>query len=103
MPQFTLLETKEYEYFCYVTTEPLSPCQPIKKYGERATCETWIEEAKGQMGLAHLKTDDFMANSVLFQSAIIAYNTLRCMALMSANKQLKQWEPETIRTFLVSY
>ena len=52
------------------------------------------------MGLAHLKTDHFLANAALFQSAILAYNTLRWMALMSNNKQLRQWEPETIRTFL---
>jgi hypothetical protein len=53
------------------------------------------------MGLAHIKTDHFLANAALFQSAILAYNTLRWMALMSNNKQLRQWEPETIRTFLV--
>jgi hypothetical protein len=55
------------------------------------------------MGLAQIKTDHFLANAALFQSAILAYNTPRWMALMSNNKQLRQWEPETIRTFLIRF
>jgi len=30
-----------------------------------------------------------------------AYNTLRWMAIMSGSQTLRQWEPETIRTYLV--
>ena len=56
-PQGELLPLEDYDYCCYVTTEPLSPWQAHRRYGERATSETWIEEAKSQMGLAHLKTD----------------------------------------------
>ncbi|MDQ7059264.1 MAG: hypothetical protein Q9N62_13005 [Ghiorsea sp.] len=55
-----------------------------KKYGERATCETWIDEAKNQMGMAHIKTKDFLASSALFQCAVLAYNTVRWMALVVA-------------------
>jgi hypothetical protein len=91
----------EYDYFCYVSTENLTPWQTHKKYGERATCETFIEEAKGQMGLGHLRTDSFLANAALFQCAVLAYNTLRWMALLSGNSTLLQWEPESIRTYLV--
>ena len=72
-----------------------------KTYGKRATSETWIEEAKSQQGLAHLKTDHFLANAALFQCAILAYNTLRWMALTSGNAQLKRWEPESIRVHLI--
>ncbi len=53
------------------------------------------------MGMAHIKTNDFLANAALFQCAILAYNTLRWMTLMSGNEQLRQWEPQTIRTFLI--
>lgn len=56
--QMDLLDTGDftYAYFCYVTTEKLSPWQAHKKkYGERATCETWIEEGKGQMGFRSFK------------------------------------------------
>ena len=48
-PQGELLEITRYDYFCYVTTEPLSPWLAHRTYGQRATSETWIEEAKSQM------------------------------------------------------
>ena len=41
--------------------------------------------------MAHIKTADFWANSALFQAAILAYNTLRWMALCSGNKILQRW------------
>ena len=97
----TLFEMKQYDYFCYVTTDNDDPWAVHKQYGQRATCETWIEEAKNQTALAQIKTDDFWANSVLFQSAILAYNTIRWMALLSGNTILRRWEPGTIRTFLI--
>jgi hypothetical protein len=97
----TLFDIKEYEYFCYVSTDSDDPWAVHKQYGQRATCETWIEEAKNQTALAHIKTDDFWANSVLFQSAILAYNTIRWMALLSNNTVLRRWEPGTVRTFLI--
>jgi hypothetical protein len=90
-----------YEYFCYVTTEQLTPWATHKKYGERTTCETWIEDAKNQMGLGHIRTQEFLANAALFQIAVLAYNTLRWMALLSGNAQLRRWEPRTVRTFLI--
>lgn len=96
-----LFEIKEYDYFCYVVSEDGDPWEIHKKYGQRATCETWIDEAKNQMALAHIKTDDFWANSALFQSAILAYNTVRYMALLSGDSILHRWEPGTVRTFLI--
>ena len=90
-----------YEYSCDVTTEDFSPWQAHKTYGHRATCETWIDEAKNQMGLAHIKTDTFLANAALFRCAIVAYNTARWMALCSANSVLRTWEIQTIRAFLI--
>lgn len=96
-----LFEVKEYDFFCYVTTEELTCWQLHKCYGKRATCETWIEEAKNQMALAHIKMDDFWGSSAIFQCAILAYNTVRWMALCSGDKQLIRWEPTTVRTFLI--
>jgi len=100
-PQQDLLGVESYDYFCYVTTENYTAWETHKRYGQRATSETWIEEAKSQLGLAHIKTNDFLANAALFQSAILAYNTLRWMALTSNNVQLKKWEPESIRVHLI--
>ena len=55
-----------------------------KKYGERATCETWVEETKSQMGICHIRTGEFLDNCALFQCAVLAYNVMRWMALMGA-------------------
>ncbi len=99
--QMELLPLKDYEYFCYVCTEAFSPWEVHKKYGERATCETWIDEAKNQMGLGQIKTGEFLANSALFQCAVLAYNTVRWVALLSGNAMLQRWEIQTVRAFLV--
>lgn len=96
-----LFELKQYNWFCYVVSEDLDPWHTHKTYGKRATCETWIEEAKNQMALANIKTNDFWANSALFQCAILAYNTVRWMALCSGDKLLQRWEPATVRSFLI--
>jgi hypothetical protein len=60
-----------------------------------------LKKQKTNTALAHIKTADFWANSALFQTAILAYNTLRWMALCSRNKILQRWEATTIRTFLI--
>ena len=39
-----------------ITTERLTPWKAHKRYGERATCETWLDEAKNQMAMAHIKS-----------------------------------------------
>ena len=101
-PNEILLDIKRYSYFCYVTTDlHLTPWEVHKKYGERATCETWIEESKNQVALANIKMDSFEGSSILFQCSIIAYNIFRYMGLVSENKKLQQWEPDTIRTYLI--
>lgn len=53
------------------------------------------------MALTHLKADEFCANAARFQAAILAYNTVRWMSLLSGNVELQRWEPQTIRTFLI--
>ncbi|OOP57400.1 MAG: hypothetical protein AYP45_03535 [Candidatus Brocadia carolinensis] len=66
-----------YEYFCYVTTERFSPIKAHRSYEKRATCETWIEECKGQMNVGHVRRGEFLANAALFQCAVLAYNLLK--------------------------
>jgi hypothetical protein len=100
--QPTLFEVKKFDYFCYVVSK-LDDCPwtTHKRYGKRATSETWIEEAKNQMALAAIKTNSFDANSALFQCAILAYNTQRWMALCSGDQLLRRWEPLTLRAFII--
>jgi len=81
----------------------LTPWQTHKEYGKRATLDTFLSKAKNQMGLAHIKTNDFLANAHLFQCAILAYNTIRQIAPCSSDRQLLKWEVGTIRTFHFSY
>ena len=45
-----------YDYFCYVTTENLSPMDAHRKYMKRATCDKWIEEFKSQMRAGHIRS-----------------------------------------------
>lgn len=89
-----------YEYFCYVTTEQLSPMEAHCSYGKRATCETWIEECKSQMKAGHLRTSEFLANAALFQCAVLAYNLLKWMALLTGGV-IRQWEVKTMRLWLI--
>lgn len=95
-----LIELRKYQSFCYVTTEILTPYAAHKKYGERATCETWIEECKTQMNAGHIRTSEFWANSALFQSAILAYNLLKWMALLTGGA-VRKWEIKTMRLWLI--
>ena len=53
------------------------------------------------MGLGKIRTDQFLANAALFHCAVLAYNTVRWMAQLSGNKTLCEWEPETLRTYLI--
>jgi len=99
--QKKLWNEKEYAYFCYATTENYSPWTCHKMYGQRATCETWIDEAKNQMGVGSVRTKDFWANSALFQCAILAYNTIKWMGICSQNDRLQKWEIKTVRTFVI--
>jgi len=95
-----LFEMPEYEYFCYVTTERLTPIEAHRLYGERATCETWIEECKSQMNAGHLRTVEFLANAALFHCAVLAYNLLKWMGLL-AGGVIQRWEIKTVRLWLI--
>ena len=74
----------EYQYFCYVTNINKSPWAAHKYYGQRATSENWIEWCKNQMAAGSILTQDFWANSALFQICILAYNLLVWMIWLTA-------------------
>jgi hypothetical protein len=48
----------------------------------------------------YIRTDDFLANSVLFQCGVLAYNLLKWMAL-SVGGTLQKWEVKSIRLWLI--
>jgi len=89
-----------YEYFCYVTNANLTPWKAHKKYGKRATSENWIEWCKNQMAAGSILTQDFWANSAIFQTCILAY-TLMIWMMQQTQKHKMNEEPNTIRFRLI--
>jgi hypothetical protein len=90
----------EYNYFCYVTNMNLSPLASHKYYGKRATSENWIEWCKNHMASGSILTQDFWANSAIFQSCILAYNLMVWMMWLNNEAGFKE-EPNTIRMYLI--
>ncbi|MFW5916606.1 MAG: IS1380 family transposase [Bacteroidota bacterium] len=91
----------EYEYFCYVTNMDLSPWTTHKYYGQRATSENWIEWCKNHMASGSILTQDFWANSAIFQSCILAYNLMVWLMWLNHEEGFKE-EPNTIRMWLIA-
>jgi len=95
-----LFPQPQYEFFCYVTNLDLTPWKAHKFYGKRATSENWIEWCKNQMAAGSILSQDFWANSAMFQTCILAYNLLVWMMWLTTRKGLRQ-EPNTIRAWLI--
>lgn len=95
-----LFPENTYDYFCYVTNENLTPMQAHKKYGQRATSENQIEWCKNQMAAGSVLTQDFWANSAIFQTCILAYNLMVWMMWLNQGRKISE-EPNTIRFWLI--
>jgi hypothetical protein len=89
-----------YDYFCYATNMNLAPWAAHKYYGKRATSENWIEWCKNQMASGSILTQDFWANSAIFQTCIMAYNLMVWMMWLTDEEGFKE-EPNTVRMFLI--
>jgi hypothetical protein len=92
--------TVDYEYFCYVTTLEWQPWSIHRYYGQRGASENWIQWCKGQMAAASMLTQDFWANSALFQLCLLAYNFLVWLLWLTMKHKLQE-EPETVRAWLI--
>ena len=90
----------EYRHFCYVSNDNLTPWKAHKKYGKRAASENWIEWCKGQMASGSILTNNFWANSAIFQTCILSYNLFVWMMYLVYGDKLRQ-EPNTIRFWLI--
>ena len=97
---FDLAEV-QYNYFCYVSNMGLSPMASHKYYGRRATSENWIEWCKNHMASGSILTQDFWANSAIFQTCILAYNLMVWMMWLNDEAGFRE-EPNTIRLWLIS-
>jgi len=90
----------EYQYFCYVLNENFSPWKAHKKYAKRAASENWIEWCKNQMAAGTILTQDFWANTTVFQTCILAYNLMVWMMMLTGEKKLR-YEPNTIKAWFI--
>jgi hypothetical protein len=95
-----LFPVVKYEFFCYVTNLDLTPWEAHKFYCKRATCENLIEWCKNQMAAGNILTQEFWANSAIFQTCILAYNLLAWMMWLTTKKGFRE-EPNTIRSWLI--
>ncbi len=89
-----------YGYFCYVTNENLTPWQAHKKYGKRAAGENWTERCRNQMAAGTILTENFRANSAIFQTCIPAYNLTVWMMRLGQKRKI-YGEPDTVRFWLI--
>ena len=70
----TILEP-EYEYFCYCSNLNDKDGKALDDlYKKRAESENWIEQTKNQLHASQTLTDDFSANDILWQLAVLGYN-----------------------------
>jgi hypothetical protein len=90
----------DYEFACYVTNLDSTPWECHSLYRKRSTSENWVEWCKNQMASGSILTQDFWANSALFQTCILAYNLMVWMMRLTAEEGFRQ-EPNTIREWLV--
>jgi len=95
-----LFPIPKYEYFCYVTNLEISPLKAHALYGERATSENWIEWCKNHMAAGSILTNEFWANSAIFQTCILAYNLSTWMRLLTSETAWHE-EPNTFRGWFI--
>jgi len=96
----TLFPTPRYEFFGYVTNLKITAWKIHKCYGKRSTSENWIEWCKNHMASGTIRTQDFWANSAIFQTSILAYNLMVWMMWLNTETHFHE-EPNTIRAWLI--
>ena len=72
--QLTLFQMKRHSYQVLVTNLSLSPLNVWKFYNKRASVEQLIRELKGDYGIGHIPTRQYMANEAYFHLLLLAYN-----------------------------
>jgi len=83
-----------------VTNLDLTPWKAHKFYGKRATSENWLEWCKNQMAAGSILSQDFWANSAMYQTCILACNLLVWMMWLTTRKGWRE-EPNTIRAWRI--
>ena len=95
-----LFPRAEYDYFCYVSNMYESTLFIHSEYGDRGTCENWIEAVKNQMFGGSLLTQDFWANEALWLASVMSYNVSVWMRALTDEKSWHE-EPMTFRSWFI--
>jgi hypothetical protein len=84
-----------YRYACYIGTYDMDAAGLHEIYRQRSTSETWIEQVKGHTMAGGTVTQDFWANDILWQLAVLAYN----ISVMVRGKR-ERFMRQEYRTFM---
>ena len=99
-PQYQLFDTPKYIYRVFVTDMKAAIDLLVWVYNQRAGAENLIKEANNDAGLAAHPSEQWAANCVHFQLAMLAYN-LNCW-LMLFNREEKVQADDLKHTTLVT-
>src|SRR5947208_1302393 len=99
-PQYQLFATPKYIYRVFVTNMKTAIDLLVWVYNQRAGAENLIKEANNEVGLAAHPSDQWAANCVHFQLAMLAYN-LNCWLLLF-NREEKVQADDLKHTTLVT-
>ena len=88
-PQYQLFATPEYIYRVFVTDLPDAIDLLVWVYNQRAAAENLIQEANNDAGLAAHPSQQWAANCVHFQLAMLAYNLNCWLLLFNREEKLK--------------
>jgi len=87
----------EYEYFCYCSNLGDKNGKALHEiYKKRSESENWIEQTKNQLHASKTLTDDFSANDILWQLAVLGYNL---SIMMRYETDRKIWRQEHLTFF----
>ncbi len=90
----------DFSFRHYVTNREESPYECHKLYGQRATSENWIEWCKNHMACGSFLTQNFWANTALFQACVLAYNLMVWMTWLTSKSAWRE-EPNTLRNWFI--
>lgn len=88
-----------YQYACYVSNLDKDAIALHEIYKQRSVSETWIEQVKGHTMAGATLTNDFWANDILWQLAVLAYNT--SLMVRQKKDRFKRQEHRTFKEWFV--
>jgi len=89
-----------YHQACYCSTLEEAPLELHRLYRDRGECENWIGAVKNQLGAGTTLVNEFWANAMLWQLAVLAYNLSVWLRRLTDPASWRQ-EPRTFREWFI--